>query len=159
MGSSGINASTWGVLSATTKMKVLIAILVLAVALCETRKCYECNEGSGLECGRVVPGGSLDIKQKTCPGGKNFCKLMSLNGKITERNCSDLMDFPADYEPVAGDTNKRCRKTRGNAQKDCLCNSDLCNIDTMASPNTSNPSTIASITLLTSLLFAKAIFM
>merc|ERR1712183_65496 len=148
-----------GVLPGTTKMKVLIALLLLTLGLGQARNCYECDEGSGLDCGRVVPGGSLDVRQKTCPDGKNFCQLRSLSGKIVERDCSDLMDFPADYEAVAGDHNKRCRKSKGGAQKDCLCNSDLCNVNTMATPNTASHSTIASVTLLTSLFLAKAIFM
>merc|ERR1711981_429364 len=148
---------------ATTKMKVLIALLFLTVGLGEALKCYECNEGSGdnigLDCGAVVPGGSLDVREKTCPDGKTFCMLRSVNGKIDVRDCSDETNFPDEYEAVAGDPNKKCKKSRGDAQKDCLCKSDLCNIDTMASANTSNPSTIASITLITSLLLAKAIFM
>merc|ERR1711997_74157 len=149
-----------GVLGKTLKMKVLIAILVLTVALGEARrKCYECKKGSGSDCGAVVPGGFLNDKEKTCPDNKNFCKLQIVEGKIVERDCSDVTDFPAGYEAVHGDEHKRCKPSRGGAQKDCLCDSDLCNIDTMASPNTSGPSAIVSITLLSSLLLAKAIFM
>merc|ERR1712226_230119 len=155
-----------GVLAQTLKMKVLIVILVLTVALGKARKCYECGEAnsspendiSGSGCGQVVPGGSLNVPTMECHDG-HLCSLRSTNGNIDMRGCSDLRDFPAGYEAVAGDNNKRCKLSRGGAQKDCLCNSDLCNVNTMAGTNTSNPSAIVSITLLTSLLLAKAIFM
>ena len=98
----------------------------------------------------------MNVPKKTCDDNK-FCKLRSIDGRIVLRDCSDITDFPDDYEPVAGDTNKRCKVSKGKSQKDCLCNSDLCNENTMAS--TSNQSAMASITLLTSLLVTKAIFM
>merc|ERR1712110_47299 len=181
-----------GVLTEATKMKVLI-VLLLTVGLCAARMCYECEQGSGSGCGKVVPGGSLTDPKKTCDTDEAFCKIKINDGKVIERDCSDTTDFPSDYKAVEGDSTKKCKETKGSAQKDCLCNSDLCDVDTMAAPDgdktptptpspsssssssstpsstptptpnsspcTGSSSTIASVTLLTSLLLAKAIFM
>ena len=106
----------------------------------------------------VVPGGSLNDPKRTC---SNLCHIKSVNGRIHQRSCSDLEDFPDDYEAVSGDSTKRCKRSRADSIKDCLCDSDLCNVDTMAAPsNTAIPSTIASFTLiLTSLLLTKEVLM
>merc|ERR1712038_1377712 len=152
-----------GVLTEATKMKVLI-VLLLTVGLGSALECYECKQGSGSGCGKVVPGGSLTDPKKTCDTDEAFCKIKIVDDKVTERDCSDETDFPSDYKAVEGDSTKKCKKSRGDAQKDCLCNTDLCNVDTMAAPDggktgNGSPSTIASVTLLTSLFLAKAIFM
>ena len=138
-------------------MKVVILLLALTLGLCEARKCYKC-EGTGPDgCPPVAPGGSLNAEEETCSKSNALCELRSVNGKIEMRDCSDKTEFPDEYKAVAGDPNKRCKLSKNGAQKDCLCNSDLCNENTSA--NTSNPSALASFTLLTSLLITKTIFM
>jgi len=140
-------------------MKVLIVLLPLTIGLGAAMECYECdNEASGSNCGVVVPGGSLNDPKRSC---SNLCHIKSVNGRIHQRSCSDLEDFPDDYEAVSGDSTKRCKRSRADSIKDCLCDSDLCNVNTMAAPsNTAIPSTIASITLiLTSLLLTKEVLM
>merc|ERR1712232_727161 len=144
-----------GVLTEATKMKVPLVLLLFTISLGSALECYECdNEGSGgSACGVVLPGGSLTDPKKTCGAGQTFCRIKSLNGKIHQRDCSDLTDFPADYEAVKGDSSKKCKKSKADSIKECLCSTDLCNENTMAapSPNTATPSTIAPVTILTSL--------
>merc|ERR1712183_856207 len=141
-----------GVLTETTKMKVLIALLVLTIGLGSALECYECdNEGSGSDCGPGVPGGSVTDPKKTCGAGQTFCRIKSVSGKIHQRSCSGLEDFPADYEAVNGDNTKKCKKSKADTIKECLCSTDLCNENFVAAPSTANPSTIASFTLLASL--------
>ena len=117
-------------------MKVLIALLLLTVALGEALKCYECADSGNHPCSKTKTS-----KTKTCPPGKNFCRVQSLGGHIYQRDCWDHTDIPAGYEAVYGDIHKSCKTFMTpfpimEKQKDCFCDSDLCNFDTMASPNT-----------------------
>ena len=135
-------------------MKVVILLLALTLGLCEARKCYKC-EGTGREaCPPVAPGGSLNAEEETCSKSNALCKLRSVNGKIDMRDCSDKTELSVDYKAVEGDSKRKCGMLyapTGEPLKECLCEGDFC--------NTSNPSALASLTLITSLLITKAIFM
>ena len=137
-------------------------------------------QGLGSDCEEGSRGtGSLRDSKKTCGDGKRFCIIKDVDFKTIERGCSDLKEFPEGYEAVDGDTTKKCKSnatlvktgdTPGGAElytlkrkKDCLCSTDLCNENMKATPtstaSTGNLSTIASLTLLTSLLLAMTIVM
>ena len=108
---------------------------------------------------------------KRCNPGQNLCELRSLSGNIDQRGCSNLSEFPEEYEAVNGDSNKRCKNGKAEGQKDCLCDIDLCNVrppSPSLSPrsslvklsSSSQSSNIASITTsVASIIIAKVIFM
>merc|ERR1712113_10568 len=92
----------------------IVLSLSLGLEITQARLCYDCDQGSG--CEGDISEDSSDLTTK-CHDDENLCKLRILNDKI-ERGCTDFLDFPADYEAVSGDDNKRCRKTNDNSQKD-----------------------------------------
>merc|ERR1711990_840123 len=116
-----------GVLISKARMKVVILIIALTAGLGQALECYTCNDAESC---KTIPGGSFP--KTTCDAGTTYCEIHNVEGETIKRDCSSETSISPEYKEVEGDSHKQCRLSRGEKERKCLCDRDLCNKDHLA---------------------------